>query len=267
MKKILAMIVAAALFISMGAAVYAEEGGLQAESGETAAAASVGQDQGSGQEELEETLNTPAEPEKTPATPEETLSEPEETPAEPEETPAEPEETPTTPVETPAESEKTPTESEESPATSEETPAAQAKIFKAPANSGPIVMGYDYTVDIPATCQLTYGSTDYQDIGSVEVSADMGTWNDITYAYGGVTVTVSWDGTLKNSNGKTLAYTLGGENGKDVYSGNSHDFAFTENGASVSLQMQVPSWDGAEKNTRYSTTLTYTSQLGTNSGY
>lgn len=128
----------------------------------------------------------------------------------------------------------------------------------------------DYTMTIPADTTIEYGNTDYQNIGAISVK--LTNPDDVAVAW--INVAISWDGELTNTNGSKLAYSLNGNDEWSFdsvvdYSGNSHTIQFYffanatysvyEAQTSDHLRMKVASWDGAEKGTDYSTTLTYTS--------
>lgn len=151
------------------------------------------------------------------------------------------------------------------------TEGTQEVYVDIPEGGSTTVWGADYTMTIPASQAIEYGNTDYQNIGAVQVTAS---YRSSVAWHGYVTVTISGDGQLKNTNGKTLAYSL---SGPDVvshwrpsttvdYTGNSHDLSFSfdsPSGATVTvtsdnLRMKVDNWNGAEAGTRYTTTLTYT---------
>lgn len=128
---------------------------------------------------------------------------------------------------------------------------------------------YDYTLHIPADCEIKYNVTDLQSIGTVTVTSDY--WGNITTDYWGVLVYVQYGDFLSNDKGDSKIFcgigTYDGNGNFNPEDGDGSGWAigYKEDGAGVDgrgkLYMEVPNWSNAQPGESYSVTITYTSEL------
>lgn len=130
-----------------------------------------------------------------------------------------------------------------------------------------VVPSYDYTVNIPKSCQIEYGNTEPQHIGTVTVTSK--NWDTILADYLGVSVECCGGEYMSNKNGDVqincLIGTVDSLSEFFPFPSSQTTWGFKADGAEPSnlskLYIRVHNWSNAQPGESYSVTITYTSWL------